>query len=89
VVGVGVVGVVLGHPPAKADPDQQAGMGQTDPVIGPPGPEQLPVPGMTPTPANQSTPAHDPCPAPAHRGCGRGGGLGGRRCALSQVPRRA
>jgi hypothetical protein len=46
VVGVGVVGVVLGHPPAEADPDQQVGVGQPNPVVGPPGAEDLAVPGV-------------------------------------------
>src|SRR4029450_7322939 len=46
VVGVGVVGVVLGDPPAEADPDRQVGVQQPDPVVGPPGPEQLAVAGV-------------------------------------------
>src|SRR5215211_6257143 len=35
VVGVGVVGVVLVHPPVEAHPDQQVGVGQADQVVGP------------------------------------------------------
>jgi hypothetical protein len=46
VVGVGVVAVVLGHPPVEAHPAEQVGVQQADPVVGPPGPEDLPVPGV-------------------------------------------
>src|SRR4029450_2689155 len=46
VVGVGVVGVVLGDPPAEADPDRQVGVDQPDPVVGPAGAEQLAVAGV-------------------------------------------
>ena len=46
VVGVGVVGVVLGDPPAVADPDQQVGVQQADQVVGGSGAGDLAVPGV-------------------------------------------
>ena len=46
VVGVGVVGVVLGDPPAEADPDQQVGVQQADPVVGGSGAGDLAVAGV-------------------------------------------
>ena len=46
VVGVGVVTVVLVDPPAVAQPDGQVAVQQADHVVGPPGPEDLPVPGV-------------------------------------------
>src|SRR5215216_8023147 len=46
VVGVGVVGVVLVHPPVEAHPDQQVGVDQADQVVGPAGAEQLAVAGV-------------------------------------------
>src|SRR5215211_8656000 len=45
-VGVAVVGVVLGDPPAEADPNQQVGVEEPDQVVGPPGPEELAVAGV-------------------------------------------
>jgi hypothetical protein len=46
VVGVAVVAVVLGDPPAEADPDQQVGMDQADQVVGASAAEDLPVAGV-------------------------------------------
>jgi hypothetical protein len=46
VVGVAVVVIVLGHPPAEAHPNQQVGVEEADQVVGPPGPEELPVAGV-------------------------------------------
>ena len=45
-VGVGVVAVVLAHPPPVAQPDGQIAVHQTDQVVGPLGPEDLPVAGV-------------------------------------------
>ena len=45
-VRVGVVAVVLALPPAVADPDQQVRDDQADPVVPPPGLEDLPVGGV-------------------------------------------
>jgi hypothetical protein len=38
--------VVLGHPPAVAQPDAEVAVQDADDVIGLPGPEDLPVPGI-------------------------------------------
>jgi hypothetical protein len=45
-VGVGVVAVVFVDPPAVAQPDGQIAVQQADQVVGPLGPEDLPVPGV-------------------------------------------
>src|SRR5215216_7218402 len=46
VVGVGVVGVVLGDPPAEADPGEQVGVEQAHLVVGAAGAEELAVAGV-------------------------------------------
>jgi hypothetical protein len=46
VVGVGVVGVVLGDPPAEADPDQQVAVEEPGQVVGPAATEDLAVAGV-------------------------------------------
>ena len=45
-LGLAVVGVVLGDPPAEADPDQQVGVDQADQVVGPAAAEDLAVAGV-------------------------------------------
>ncbi len=42
-VGMGVMGIVLGHPPAEAHSDQPVPDPQPEQAIGPPGLEDLPV----------------------------------------------
>jgi hypothetical protein len=45
-VGVGVMAVVLVHPPAECQPDGQVAGDQSDQLVGAPGPEDLPMPGI-------------------------------------------
>jgi len=45
-VGVGVVAVVFVDPPAVAQPEGKVGEQQAGQVVGPLGPEDLPVPGV-------------------------------------------
>ncbi len=45
-VGMGVVLVVLAHPPAIAEPDAQVAVQDAENVVGPPGAEDLAVPGI-------------------------------------------
>jgi hypothetical protein len=47
-VGVGVVPVVLGRPPAVAEPDQQIAVDAADQVVGALGPGDLAVPSVMP-----------------------------------------
>ena len=63
-VGVGVMAGVLALPPAVADPDQQVGHDEADPVVPPAGLEHLPVGGVV---AEEGDLGHDHGERPRRR----------------------